>query len=78
MKEIKLPDNLSGKFRLTKPMYGGPVFDFPAQRMYGVDMENISEKQCSMLIARGWRGMEAVAAKSADSTPAKVPPKTDA
>ena len=67
-KAIELPADLKGKFELTQPLFGGPVFDFPAQNMKGVDMSKLTEQQATRLIARGYKGLRAVVAK-ANPTP---------
>jgi hypothetical protein len=68
---IKLPTALEGKFRFTKKIYGGPVFDFPQYQLTRVDLSNLSESLAERLVNKGWNGIERVPAKEA---PAKEAP----
>jgi hypothetical protein len=61
-KLLELPKELQGKFRFTQPIKGGPVFDFPSQSMYNVNLTTISERQAELLIERGWKGLERIEA----------------
>lgn len=62
---IVLPDALKGKYELTRPIFGGPVFDFPAQGLKGVDLTQLTERQADTLEKRGWAGIRKVVQVSA-------------
>lgn len=51
---------LGSKFRFTKPLYGGPVFDFPHYNLKGVDLSNLTENMATRLIQKGYTGIEAI------------------
>lgn len=73
MNLIKLPESLSGKFRLTQPVKGGPVFDFPAQGLYKVNLTTLSEWHAELLVQRGCTLIERVATRKA-AEPREVKP----
>ena len=60
---LKLPEALSGKYRLTQPVKGGPVFDFPAQGLYKVNLTTLSESHAELLVQRGCTILERVVNK---------------
>jgi hypothetical protein len=60
---LKLPEALNGKYRLTQPVKGGPVFDFPAQGLYKVNLTTLSEWHAELLVQRGCLLIERVAPK---------------
>lgn len=59
--EIKMPADTAKKYRFTKPIYGGPVFDFPAFGMTNINLSELTEQQAARLLAKGWAGIERVA-----------------
>lgn len=49
-----LPESLQGKYELTEPLEGGPRFDLPNYRQYGIDFSQLTENQAETLIKRRW------------------------
>ena len=60
---LKLPEALNGKFKLSQPVNGGPVFDFPAQGLYKVNLTTLSELHAELLVQRGCTLLERVVTK---------------
>ena len=60
-----MPEALKGRFRFKEPIYGGPVFDFPHLGLMAVDLSNLTEQMAMRLIAKGYQGIEIVAATAA-------------
>lgn len=58
--EVSLPAALNGKYRLTTPLYGGPVFAFPAYGFDRIDFSTLTEQQAERLLRNGWKGIEKV------------------
>lgn len=52
-----LPKALQGKYALTRPMKGGPVYNFPQYGGLRIDFSTLSERQAESLLARGWPGI---------------------
>ena len=57
---IELPADTAKKYRFTQPLYGGPVFDFPAFGITGLNFATLTEQQAERLIRLKWRGIERV------------------
>lgn len=55
-----MPEELKGKYRFTREITGGPVFDFPAQGLKAVDLSKLTERQAEQLVRRGWTGIARV------------------
>lgn len=60
-KEVKFtnPDTIKA-WRLTRPISGGPVFDFPAFGMKGVNLNDLTPSMAERLHRKGWAGIEPV------------------
>lgn len=71
---IQLPSELSGKFRFTQPMYGGPVFDFPKLNLWGINLATLSESMANRLVDAGWPGIQRI---PAEKQKGNVPDKTE-
>lgn len=75
--DIKMPDAIKNKYRFTRPISGGPVFDFPAFNMKGIDLSALTEQQAERLVRAGWAGIARVTEKErtpADNSPTAVKP----
>ncbi len=59
-KALELPADTAKKYRFTMPIYGGPVFDFPAFNMTGINLAALTEQQAERLVRKGWAGIERV------------------
>lgn len=70
---LKLPEALNGKFKLSQPVKGGPVFDFPAQGLYKVNLTTLSELHAELLVQRGCTIIERVVNKEAAKPKEKAP-----
>ena len=70
---LKLPEALNGKFKLTQPVKGGPVFDFPAQGLYKVNLTTLSESHAELLVQRGCTIIERVVNKEPAKPKEKAP-----
>lgn len=57
---IQLPADTARKWRLTKPVFGGPVFDFPALGLTGINLAQLTDQQAERLYRKGWAGIEPV------------------
>lgn len=55
---IKMPEALKGKYAFSKPIYGGPVFDFPHVGLFKVNLAELTEQRAAQLVARGWAGIK--------------------
>lgn len=70
-KQVSLPADLRDKFELTKPLFGGPVFDLPQVGMR-VDFSRLDEKTAVILLKRNWPGIRRVEKKRKEA-PAQAP-----
>lgn len=61
---IKMADALKGKYQFVKPLFGGPVFDFPAYGLKGIDLSNLTEQMAERLINKGYKGIERINVKT--------------
>jgi hypothetical protein len=66
---VQLPAALASKYKLVKPVYGGPTFDFVAQRMT-VNLSTLTEAEAEKLIKRGYKNLVAIPVVTAKPTPA--------
>lgn len=57
---VQLPADLSKKYRFTRPIYGGPVFDFPQYGLKKINLSTITEQQAERLLRAGWAGIERI------------------
>lgn len=57
---IQMPADTARKFRFTKPLTGGPVFDFPAFGLFGINLATLTEQQAERLLRAGWAGIERI------------------
>jgi len=55
---IQLPAETAKKYRFTAPLFGGPLFDFPAFGLTRVNMAELTEQQAERLLRAGWKGIE--------------------
>lgn len=69
------PALLRGKYELTKPLKGGPVFAFPAIGISIVDFSKLTERQAERLLAKKWPGIRRVE-KQTGKRPVAVPDDT--
>ncbi len=60
MSAIKMPEHLAKKYRFTRDITGGPVFDFPKQGLKAVDLSQLTEAQAAQLVRRGYTGIALV------------------
>lgn len=60
MSKIAMPEALKTKFRFTRDITGGPVFDFPAQGLKAVNLNELTERLAEQLVRRGWTGIAKV------------------
>lgn len=58
---IQMSAALAGKYRFTKPIYGGPVFDFPQYGLTRVNLAELTERQAKRLYDKGWPLIEPIA-----------------
>lgn len=74
---VQLPADVAKKYRLTRPIYGGPVFDFPQFGMLKINLSTITEAQADRLYRKGWAGIEPVPVQNtfveSAASPAAVP-----
>ncbi len=79
-----LPDDVRAQYRLTAPLNGGPVFDFPAYSLYRICFSRalppgsrrariISPAIAARLVRAGWRGLEALPQSAAEPEKAPTP-----
>lgn len=70
-KSVTLPTGL--KWRLTRPLVGGPRFDFPQYGLYKIDFSKLTDNLAACLHAAGWDGIEPIPEKEVkapkDATP---------
>jgi len=52
-----LPPDVQELYELTSPIQGGPVFDLPSVRQYGIDFSKITLDQADVLLKRKWKGI---------------------
>jgi len=52
-----LPKALQGKYALTRPLNGGPVYVFPEYGGLRIDFSMLTYRQAESLLARGWPGI---------------------
>jgi hypothetical protein len=62
---IKMPEALKAKFVFTKPIFGGPVFDFPHLGLTGVNLAELTEQRAELLLKKGWAGIARATAPKA-------------
>lgn len=65
---IQLPAETAKKYRFTRPLFGGPVFDFPAYGLTGVNFAALTEQQAERLFRAGWPGLERVSEQPVKNT----------
>lgn len=72
---INMPAETAKKFRFTRPIYGGPVFDFPQFNLRRVDLSQLTLQQAERLLRAGWKGIELLPAElpATPRTPADMP-----
>ena len=70
---IQLPADTARKWRFTKPIFGGPVFDFPALGLTGINLAQLTEQQAERLWRKGWRGIEKVQEEAAPKAATALP-----
>lgn len=68
---IQLPAETAKRYRFTKPIFGGPVFAFPAYGIQSIDLSQLTEQQAARLLRAGWDGIEAVPVEPAPSASAR-------
>jgi len=52
-----LPPALRDRYALTRPIQGGPVYEFPQYGRIQIDFSALTERQAERLLARGWPGI---------------------
>jgi hypothetical protein len=57
---IQMNPAIASKYRFTKNIYGGPVFDFPAYGLRQVNLAELSEQMAARLVKKGYDGIERV------------------
>ena len=74
-----LPADVQALYELTAPLEGGPRFDLPAVRQYGLDFSQLTLHQADTLVKRKWKGIrlktitpEPIAKASATRPPVKI------
>lgn len=60
MSKVTMPEALKGKYRFTREITGGPVFDFPAQNLKGVNLNELTESMAEKLLRGKWTGIARV------------------
>lgn len=71
-----LPPAMQEKYEIVGALEGGPVFDLPNYRQYGVDFSKLEEAMAETLIKRKWphlRRKEAPAAPAVAPAPEPAP-----
>lgn len=75
---IQLPAETAKKYRFTRPIFGGPVFDFPAFGLTRINLATLTEQQADRLLRAGWQGIERVPAEPAVSPKNTIQPTESA
>lgn len=52
-----LPADVQALYELSAPLEGGPRFDLPAVRQYGIDFSALTTHQADVLLKRKWKGI---------------------
>jgi len=68
-----MPATLAQKFRFTRVIKGGPVFDFPQYNMLKIDLSTLTERQAERLVNAGWKGIARVPQVTAKTLPQTKP-----
>lgn len=75
-----LPAALRGKYELTRPLNGGPVFALPAYGFAQIDFSALTEREAELLVRKGWPLLRRVAVAPARiakrATPKEPEPDT--
>ncbi len=60
-----MPVAVREQYELTKPLSGGPTYDFPAYGGMRIDFSKITLQEAAALHRRGWHGIRKVLPKPA-------------